>query len=380
MNDELASSGVLVHEWLERTGGSENVFEVIADVFPGTPILASWNNAPQRFPQERVSETWLARTPLRRSKPLSALALPAVWRSKSLASNARWGLVSSHLFAHHVRLPEDAPKLVYVHTPARYVWSPELDPRGASALARRVAEPLKKIDRARAREATSVAANSAFVQRRIKQHWNRDAQVLHPPVGVTVVRSSVENAEWRGANDADVLEAVPEQFLLGVSRFVSYKRLDSVIDAGEAAGMPVVLAGAGPDEAMIRARAAGAEVPVLVVRHPSSAVLYELYRRASALVFPAVEDFGIVPVEAMAVGTPVIGMRAGGLLETVEEGRSGALVDEFGGSEFREALLRVQRLHPETVRDSADRFSESMFRQGLLAWVESQLNEAKVAV
>lgn len=378
MTDDISRGGVLVHEWLEPTGGSENVFEAMAAAFPEARILTPWNNAPHRFAHGRVTETWLARTPIRRSKAAAALALPAVWRSRGLAPDAAWALISSHMFAHHIRLPVGAQKLVYVHTPARYVWSPELDARGSGVLARTASVPLRAVDRHRALEATTIAANSRYVQQRIRRHWGREADVIHPPVDVERVRTSVEQERWRDAEDGHVLDGLPSEFLLGVSRFVSYKRLAEVISAGESLRIPVVIAGAGPDEAALREQARAASVPVEIVLHPSSDVLYELYRRARALVFPAVEDFGIVPVEAMSVGTPVVGVRAGGLLETVEDGVSGVLVDALGDQELRRALDVVDGLRGPEVSAVADRFAAVEFRNRLTAWVSETVADRRV--
>ncbi|WP_345481961.1 glycosyltransferase [Amnibacterium soli] len=376
MNDDLSRKGVLVHEWLEPTGGSENVFEVMASVFPETPIVTPWNNAPGRFSPARVRETSLAQTPLRHSKPAAALALPFVWRSKALAASAEWALISSHLFAHHLRVAPDATKLVYVHTPARYIWSPELDPRGAALSARAAAAPLKWIDRKRAREASSIAANSRFVRDRVRRHWQRDAEVIYPPVAVLDVRRSADEEAWQHAADGDVVAGLPEEFLLGVSRFVSYKRLDLVIEAGVATGLPVVIAGGGPEEDAIRSLADGASVDVRIVQRPSSAVLHALYKRATALVFPAVEDFGIVPVEAMAVGTPVIGVGAGGLLETVSHEETGYLLEEFDREGLQRAVRAVRELPRDVISASADRFSDAAFRSALGGWVDSIVPQA----
>ena len=143
-------SGILVHEWLARHGGSENVFEVLSGVFPDAERFCLWNDSDGRF--ENVHETVLARTPLRRSKAAALPFMPAVWRHLP-ARDADWVLTSSHLFAHHARFAgpaRHAPKLVYAHTPARYVWTPELDGRGSGLAARAASALLKPIDRKRA--------------------------------------------------------------------------------------------------------------------------------------------------------------------------------------------------------------------------------------
>ncbi|RZI86985.1 MAG: glycosyltransferase family 4 protein, partial [Microbacterium sp.] len=170
-------TGILVHEWLAARGGSENVFEVLSDTFPDAERWCLWNDSDGRF--DGVNETWLARTPLRRSKALSVPFMPAAWRSLP-TRDADWVLCSSHAFAHQAKFKGragDAPKLVYAHTPARYVWVPELDGRGGSIAARALGAVMKPIDRKRAAEPAAIAANSEFVARRIEDAWDREATV-----------------------------------------------------------------------------------------------------------------------------------------------------------------------------------------------------------
>ena len=359
-------SGVLVHEWLAPRGGSENVFESLTRVFPDASRYCLWNESDGRF--EVDGETWLARTPLRGRKAAALPLMPLAWRALPKA-DAEWVLASSHLFAHHARFAgpaREAPKLAYVHTPARYIWNPELDERGDSRAVRAAASAFKGLDRRRAQEPVAIAANSVFVQQRIARAWHRESTVIHPPVDVTsFLREPAPNAR-----DEEVLARLPESFLLGFSRFIPYKRLDLVIEAGVAADVPVVLAGAGADEDRLRAfaeeRAPGR---VFFVRSPGAELYRALLHRSLALVFPAVEDFGIVPVEAMAAGRPVIGSAVGGTAETIMHGRTGALVEHWSHDELRRAVDTAAGLSPDACRTQAKRFSEEVFADRIRSWV-----------
>ncbi len=258
----MVGPGVLVHEWLARTGGSENVFDAMVAAFPEADLLCLWNDVPDRYPGRELSETWLARTRLRRRKAAALPLLPATWRGRP-AGGYEWALVSSHMFAHHVKFadqPQDFQKFVYVHSPARYIWNPELDARGRG-LPRLVAPPLRSLDRRRAREATSIAANSEFVRERVRAAWGLEAEVIHPPVDVARIRGVSSWADLVLPQEQQVIEELPPVFLLGASRFVDYKRLDLVVAAGEAARLPVVLAGAGPLEAGLRELARARRFP-----------------------------------------------------------------------------------------------------------------------
>lgn len=366
-------AGLLVHEWIEPHGGSERVLEVIADTFPSSDIVVPWNNAPWRTITPRVRESWLAKSPLRDRKAAAAVALPVVWRTVvGSRKDYDWVLASTHLFSHHVRargLLGDARKFVYVHSPARYIWNPELDDRGSGVVARTIGAALKPIDRRRAQEAHAIAANSEFVRKRVEQAWRRDAVVINPPVDVDQIIAGSSWAEQVTPAEQEVLAGLPEQFMLGASRFVSYKRLDLVIRAGEAAGLPVVLAGEGPLRDELAAIAASATVPVQFVQKPSSPLLYALYETASVFVFPAVEDFGMMPVEAMAAGVPVIANATGGARESITPGVSGVLVETFDRAELAEAADTALRLDRSRIPNTVRRFSVASFQERIAGWI-----------
>lgn len=288
--------------------------------FPGCELVVLWNDDPVKY--RGVHESWLARTPLRRNKAAALPFLPWTWRHLvPRRDDLDWVLVSSHLFAHHVdvrsRRGERVPKLVYTHTPARYIWEPDLDQRGLNPLVRVAAEALKPLDRRRAQEAVAIAANSNFVRERIRRAWHRDAVVIYPPVDVELIQSVSDWSTKLSDEELSVVESLPECFILGASRFVPYKRLDWVIRAGEMNDVPVVIAGGGPEERHLRELAASVRIPVHFVIRPSNEMLYALYQKAWLYVFPALEDFGIMPVEAQAAGTPVLVLRDGGAAETV---------------------------------------------------------------
>jgi glycosyltransferase involved in cell wall biosynthesis len=366
-------AGILVHEWLARYGGSENVFEVLSDTFPDAERFCLWDDSDGRF--TGVNETILARTPLRRSKAAALPFMPAVWRHLP-RRDADWVLCSSHLFAHHARFSgpaRDAVKLVYAHTPARYIWTPELDGRGDSLLARAVAAPLKPLDRRRAAEAVSIVANSEFVAQRIADTWEREARVIHPPIDVAAFAAAPGDL---GSDEAAVLASLPAEFLLGVSRFVPYKRLERVIDAGRAADLPVVLAGSGADEERLRAHAVRSGAPVIFLSDPSFAMLRALYRRALALVFPSIEDFGIMPVEAMATGTPVVANAVGGAAESVVDGITGALVHDWTDAELKAAVERAVGAAADVCTARAYEFDRPVFVERIREWVAAETGGA----
>lgn len=362
-------TGVIVHEWIEEIGGSENVLDEIARAFPDAPIYCLWNDASSRYEPGRVRESWLAKTPLRKIKPLALLFMPFVWRRLKIEYKPDWILASSHLFAHHARFKgfDDVKKFAYVHSPARYIWSPELDRRGTNAVARLLAPYLKYLDRKRSKELHSIAANSQTVKGRIENFWNRDSIVIYPPVDVAYFSS--DNLAL-SAGEEQILDKLPKQFVLGASRFVPYKRMDLAIKYGHTTGLPVVLAGSGPDyQLLLKISQDPQNGRIDIVESPSKALLKALYSRASVFVFGAVEDFGIMPVEAMAAGTPVIGINSGGVAETVIPHISGVLLNEFNSAEIQQSLVDISRIGHRDCSNEASKFDSSNFRKQLIDWI-----------
>jgi glycosyltransferase involved in cell wall biosynthesis len=359
LSGPLAGRSVaLVHEWFSAAGGSENVFRQIAQVVPHAERFVLWKEGDVAEPDLR--ESWLARTPLRRSKALALPLMPLVWRTLS-RDTFDVVISSSHAFAHTVRLgpPSQTRHLSYVHSPARYIWSPAYDGRGANPLLALPRRLLQATDRHLSRHVHSYAANSEEVSRRILRYWGREATVINPPVDVEFFAS---------APAADRRQ--PRDYLLGVGRWISYKNFDLVIAIAGAAKMPLVLAGSGPEEARLRRIAAGADVPVRFELKPSRERLRQLYWGAMALLFPVHEDFGIIPVEAQACGTPVVGLRRGGLLETIVDAETGFLVDSTDPRSYVPPLRRLDQLAPARMAANAARFAPPEFAARFAAWVD----------
>jgi glycosyltransferase involved in cell wall biosynthesis len=296
--------------------------------------------------------------------------MPLVWRGRR-NRGYDWALISSHLFAHHVRFrhqPVDFDRFVYVHTPARYIWAPEQDARGGNPLVRAAAEAFKPLDRRRAQQPASYAANSEFIRARLQECWQVDARVIYPPVDVAAIQAVADWRERLTPEESELLAGLPADYFLGASRFIPYKRLDLVIRTGELAGRPVVLAGRGPEAARLQQLAAAASVPVHFVDHPSRELLYALYQQAALYVFPGVEDFGIMPIEALAAGAPVLAQSVGGTAETIVPGVSGAVSEFFSEQEIAPAAEAAMSTPREVRTAYAQQFSLKRFQDEITSW------------
>ncbi len=355
----------VVHEWVNAYAGSEQVFEALARIFPTADLFAlSRNPAIELDLGERaVRTTWLDRPVLRDRRGLTLPAMPSAW----------WGLgrgdydvvlSSHHAFAHANRLAAaHGVHLAYVHSPARYLWSPEIDARGGSSLLTPARAVLRAVDRRASARVTDYAANSSAVAERIRRFWDREARVIHPPVRV----------EYFGERAS---EEPSRDYVFGFGRWIPYKNLHLVIEAAGIAGIPVKIAGRGPDARRIRAAEAAASVPVEIIESPDDERLRSLYANARCLVFPTVEDFGIVPVEAQAAGTPVVAPAAGGALDTVRNGVTGVLTQDSSPGELARGILGCSTLSGEECRRNAQRFGRRRFEQAILDWTVGHLGRS----
>lgn len=355
-NDHLPIA--VVHEWVDAYAGSEQVFEAIAATFPNADLLALTYEPKVRLALggRCVRTTFLDRPSLRNRRSLTLPLMPAAWRA---LGKSKYDVVitSHHAFAHTNRLADGGVHLCYVHSPARYLWSPDIDGRGSARALGVARAALRRIDLAASKRVTAYAANSSAVARRIEQFWHRESEVIHPPVRVEFFAEPAPQPPTR-------------DYILGVGRWIPYKNLHLVIEVANLADMPVKIAGRGPDKSRIVEAARGARVPVEIIESPTDEELRVLYQNASCLVFPTIEDFGIVPVEAQAAGTPVVALAAGGALDTVVHGTTGILVPDSDLVGLSRAALDAAHLRQADIAQHAQRFTRGVFVDSVRRWTD----------
>ncbi len=359
----------LVHDWLTGNRGGEKVLLQLAGLFPEAPVFTLFRfpgRVPEAIDGRDVRTTFLQRlvSPAREYRRLLPL-FPLGAESWDLSG---FDLVvsSSHCVAKNARRGRGAFHLCYCHTPVRYLHDQfeayfEGRPGLLKAAARVVRAPLAGWDRATARRVDAFVANSENVRGRIARVYGREADVVPPPVDVDFYTPSPEPRERKG-------------FLI-VSALVPYKRIPDALEASRRGGFRLTLAGTGPEEERTR-RLAGETVTLAGT--PSDEGLRELYRSAEAVLMPGEEDFGIVPVEAQACGTPVIALGRGGALETVVDGVTGVLYGAPGPDPLLAAIdrFRTLRFNPADPVRHARRFSPAAFRNGFLAALEKALRSS----
>jgi glycosyltransferase involved in cell wall biosynthesis len=353
---ELGSVAI-VHDYLNQRGGAERVVLEMAAIWPQAPIYTSLYRPQSTFPEFQgrdVRTSPLQRLPVDGGfRNLFAL-YPAAFRSFG-ALTQDVVISSSSGWAHGVRTAPGSFHAVYCYTPARWLYG--ADHLGASRR-KQALQPViglvRRWDRTAARRADLYIAISDGVRERILQQYGLDAPVVYPPVNVDRFRPS-----QRGER------------LLVVSRLLPYKRVDLIVDAATKAGIGLDVVGAGPALEDLRRRAG----PTVTFhgRLPDADVT-QLMEGCRAFCLPGHEDFGITPVEANAAGKPVVALAAGGALETLEDGVSGALFHRQQPQDVLEAIERCDRIAtaPETIAGMASRFSAQTFRKRLQGVLHSR--------
>ncbi len=366
----------LVHDWLVTYAGAERVLEQILLCYPEAELFSVVDFLPpgkRDFIQNRpVSTSFVQRLPFARSKYRSYLPLMPLAVEQFDLSGYDIVISSSHAVAKGVLTGPDQLHISYVHSPMRYAWDLQhqyLRESGLNSgvkgwLAKGLLHKMRLWDARTANGVDYFIANSKFIRRRIWKTYHREAAVIYPPVEISKF-SLCENKE---------------DFYLAASRMVPYKKMDLIAEAF--AAMPerrLIIVGDGPEMQKVKAKT-GANVTIL--GYQPDDVLHDYMRRAKAFVFAAEEDFGIVPLEAQACGTPVVAYAKGGALETIrgldDKQPTGVFFKEQSLSAIKAAVCSFEqsaaRILPVTCRENALRFAPERFRAEFKACVEAEMD------
>jgi glycosyltransferase involved in cell wall biosynthesis len=343
----------IVHDWLVG-GGAEKVVQALHEMFPEAPIYTSYSTDEWRKKLDNKVVTgalqhWPFGTLRKFIPPLR------IWWFRSLDLDGYDLIISSsgNGEAKHIRKPKGAKHINYCHTPPHFLWrhyDQYMKTPGFglfNSLARLglklLVGPLRKADYAAAQKVDQFIANSTHIQSDIKKYYGRDSVVIHPPVDVERFRKYARPQTERHG-------------FVTVGRLVPYKRVDIIVDACTQLGLDLKVIGKGPELANLQKRAGPT---IQFITDASDEVVATEMGQAEAFIFAAFEDFGITPVEAMAVGTPVIAYKAGGALDYVIEGKTG-LFFSSQSSQALMALLSHINLHDLNIFP-AENFPKSRF-------------------
>ena len=371
----------LIHDWLTGMRGGEKCLEALCEIYPDADLFTlvhAPGSVSPTIEKRRVVTSMLQSWP--RATHWYRYYLPLMPTAIENLDLSDYDLVisSSHCVAKGVIVKPDALHICYSHTPMRYVWDqwPEYFPR--NRIANRLVLPpvlnyLRSWDAAASARVDRFVANSRFVARRIEKYYRRSSTVVHPPVDT----------------DAFHIGSGAGESYLMVTAMVPYKRVDVTIDAFNAMRRPLTIVGDGPLRRKLRARAGPT---IEFAGWLDDERLADHYAGCRAVILPATEDFGIVPLEANASGRPVIALGRGGALDTVvplngprqsvpggetSSHPTGLFFEECHPDSLQSAVRLFEEnerlFDPERLRDHARRFDRSVFKRRMQAVVEESL-------
>lgn len=363
----------IVHDYIKEYGGAEKVLEVLHELYPKAPVFTTiylpkfLGPHRERFRNWKINTSWFQDIPFK-GKLISPLRIFAPFIFQSLNLSKFDVVIVSQTGAYTPNLINKgkAIQICYTHTPPRYLygyatareWKKNLLMRVFGELSNHI---LRMVDYKSSQNVDYFIANSKNVAQRIQKFYRRSSTVIYPPV-------DVPNAKYlarKGASSA---------YLAG-GRIAKPKHIDLIVETFEELGFPLKVFGKGFAGAKLKSPKSNIEF----LGEVSDGEKYELMRSAKAYIFASEdEDFGITPVEAMALGTPVIAYRSGGVLESVVEGKTGIFFDKLSKRSLKNAILRSRMIHFDRglIANHGSKFSKERFKKEIKEFISSRLRIA----
>ena len=350
----------LVHDFLTQLGGAERVLDELIEMYPEADVYTLVYDKEKtfgRYTKINLKTSFIQRLPggVKHYKWYVAL-MPLAIRSFDLS---KYNLIISDAsaFAKGVRITNRAKHICYCHTPTRYLWQMEKEyvsamtyPWIVKLMVRPVLYFLRIWDYRAAQRVDLFIANSKEVQGRIKKYYGRESQIIYPPINTDF---------FRPANNPS------RDYFLAVGRLEPYKKMDLVIRVFSDLGLALKVAGTGSQSLTLKSKILNPNIQFL--GRVSDHELRALYQNAKAFIFPALEDAGMMILESLACGTPVIAYGAGGALEFIREGIDGEFFSEQSESSLKTALKNFDQSKYESsnLSNQALRYSRQVFRDKL---------------
>lgn len=360
----------IVCDWLVGTGGAERVVLELHRLFPDAPIYTSQYNPDPKiwygdtwFADADIRTTWLQKLPLGLRKFLPVLR---AWAFNRL-DLSEYDLVisSSGAEAKAVKTSGGTKHVCYMHAPTHYYWARYdeyikhpgfglFDPLARFGL-KIMAGPMRRWDKKAAQRPDYLITNSTFTQKQIKKYYGRDSVVIHPPVDIERFKP--------------IAKVHKQDYFLAAGRQTPYKRIDLAVAACTQLNLPLKVIGNGPDHKKLEDMA-GPTVEFLTNVSDSEMVKY--FQEARAFIFPGIDDFGIVAVEALSAGTPVVAYRDGGALDYIEEHKIGVFFSEQTADSLAKVLKSFKySFQPKDMVKKASSFSAENFKQNIQNFINT---------
>ena len=363
----------LVHDWLTTIAGAEKVLKAIYEIYPDSDIFTLVKNEESLkntlLENANIKTSFIQKLPFAKTKYRNYLPFFPLAIEQLDVSDYDIVISSSHAVAKGVLTNANQLHISYVHTPIRYAWDlyahylkeANLDKSLKGWIARYFLHKIRIWDYTTANRPDYYIANSKYIARRIKKVYNKEAEVIYPPV-------NVEDFE---------LYTKKENFYFTASRMVPYKKIDLIVEAfSKMPDKKLIVIGTGPDFEKIKSKATP---NIELLGYQPFNVLKEYMQKAKAFVFAAEEDFGIIPVEAQACGTPVIAYGKGGVTETVIENKTGLFFKEQTVDNLIKAIKEFEKKEDKfdfyEIRKNSERFSKQRFQKEIKDFVEIKYQE-----
>ena len=364
----------IVHDWFAGYAGSERVVESFTNIFPGTPVHVLFNLLTKEEQKivtknSEVVTSFIQKLPGVKKNHRKYLPLFPYAVEQFDLSNYDLILSSSHAIAKGVLTNSNQLHICYCHTPIRYAWDlthrylkeSNLDKGLFGLFAKIVLHYIRIWDASNVNRVDHFIANSNYIKKRIKKVYGRDAEVIYPPVDTEKFKC----------------ETLKDDYYLTASRLVPYKRINLIAQAF--AKMPdkkLIIVGDGPEEKKIK-KQSGKNVELVGYQHGEALVKY--MQKAKAFVFAADEDFGIMVVEALSSGTPVIAFNKGGVTETIKDGETGILFDEQSVDSIIDAVKYFEQKENNfdsvSLSNYAKQFDRKIFEEKLNKFITDKCEE-----
>lgn len=362
----------LISDWYYVNGGAEKVIHSINSIwddFDHFALIDFLNDEDRKFilNGKKAKTSFIQKLPTVKKNHRKFLQLFPIAIEQFDLKDYELIISSSSAVAKGIKTNKNQLHICYCHSPMRYAWDLREQylkdaglNKGLKGLyAKSVLDKIQKWDLSNSDNVDFFIANSKHIAERIKKIYNRESTVIYPPVDV----------------DFFSLEEVKEDYYFTASRLVPYKKTQLIIEAfNELPHLKLIVAGDGPELEKLQKTAKN---NIEFVGYIENKKLRSLMQKAKAFVFAAEEDFGIIPVEAQACGTPVIALAKGGTLETVIENKTGIFFVEQSAEKIKEAVLNFEtkNFDPQIIRGHAVTFSKQRFEKEIKEFVETKYKE-----
>ena len=365
----------LVHDYLVQHGGAERVLECFCELFPDAPIytlIYDRDAMGDTFSDRTIITSSLQKMPFAQKRHrLFPLLMTAAIEEFDF-SQFDIVLSDSSSFAKGIITRPETIHVSYVHTPMRYAWddcqkytSDFGFPKMIEKVVPFIMNGVRLWDRISSDRVDNYIANSEFVSRRIKKYYDKDACVINPPVSTERFHLAKTKPK--------------KEYYLMVGRLIAYKRHDIAIQAFNELGLPLKIIGRGPEIASLK-KQAGDNIEFL--ERVDDVVLAKYYAEAKAFIFPQEEDFGIVAIEAMASGRPIIAYRGGDIVEHVIDGKTGIFFEDQTADSLISAVKIFDQyvFDQDRIRERSLKFDRENFKRKIRDYIDTVHSEHKKAV